>query len=337
MMSISSSTKKDFTKIFLYLNLTAVPGKPTYAEIEQIQREIFACASSIASMRGGGKHGEIGLVMTPSDYDLIAPATTYTHPVHPWDPPTFDGMPQHKIHVNGGHYIARVYYFNNINQIEQQLTNLLLSAYDRKWLAVIMDPVTGQINKQLPLILSLLYTNYGQITPTALNQKRDACTNLICNPREPIDQIWVQITIYSLMAQAAKSPATSEQLINIGIIILQRTGVFTHNIREWIKCPAQEHSWLTFQEHLSNSQLELEIAQPTANSMSFHNQSANNADKIVKISTTIYQPTPPHLPLTTKNQKLQQPLKWTNTCNNYLKQLNKIPTCKTCSKTLPLK
>ena len=57
-----------------------------------------------------------------------------------------------------------------------------------------MDPVTGQINKQLPLIFSLLYTNYGKITPTALNQKRDTCTNLIYNPNEPIYQIWFQIT-----------------------------------------------------------------------------------------------------------------------------------------------
>ena len=38
--------------------------------------------------------------------------------------------------------------------------------------------------------------------------------------------------------------------------------------------------------------------------------------KIVKNSTTRYQPTPPHLPLTTKSQKPQKPLKWTNTYNN---------------------
>ena len=83
------------------------------------------------------------------------------------------------------------------------------------------------------------------------------------------------------MAQAAKSPATNEQLINIGIIILQHLGVFTEDIRNWIKRPAQEHNWSTFQEHLRKSQLELELAQLTANSMGFHNQYANSADAIV--------------------------------------------------------
>ena len=220
-MSISSSTEKYFTKVFPYSTLTAAPGKPTYAAINQTQSKIFECASSIASLHGGGQLGELGLFITPSAYDLVTPANTYIPPVHPGNPPTFDGMTQRKIHANEGQYIARVSDFKNINQIKQKLTNLLISAYGRKWLAVIMDSITGQINKQLPLIFYLLYTNDGQITQTALNQKRDACTNIVYNTSKPIDEIWVQITSYSLMAQAEKSPATNEQLINIGIIILK--------------------------------------------------------------------------------------------------------------------
>ena len=117
--------------------------------------------------------------MNHSAYNFVDPSTTYTRPVHPGDPPTYDGMIQHEIHVNEGQYIARVSDFKKINQLEQQLTNLLLSAYDQNFLSFVMDPIVGQINKQLLIIFSLLYTNYGQINPTALNQKRDACTNLI--------------------------------------------------------------------------------------------------------------------------------------------------------------
>ena len=161
-------TKKDFTKVFSYSTLTAAPGKPTYAAIEQTQREIFACESSITSLRGGRQHRKLGLVMIPSAYNLVATSTPYIRPVHPGDPPTYDSMTQREIHANEGQYIARVSDFKNISQLEQQLTNLLLSAYDRKRLSVIMYPVTGYINKQLPLIFSLLYTNYEKITPTAL-------------------------------------------------------------------------------------------------------------------------------------------------------------------------
>ena len=94
--------------------------------------------------------------MTPSSYNIVALETPYILPVHPGDPPTYDGMTQRKIHANEGQYIARVSDFKNINQLEQQLTNLLLSAYNRKWLAFIVYPVTGQINKQLPLMVVVL-------------------------------------------------------------------------------------------------------------------------------------------------------------------------------------
>ena len=86
-----------------------------YAAIEQKQREIFARASSIKSLRGGGQHGKLCLVMTLSDYYLVVPATPYIRPVHPGDPPTYDGTTQRKIHTNKGQYIARVSDFKNIN------------------------------------------------------------------------------------------------------------------------------------------------------------------------------------------------------------------------------
>ena len=160
MMSISSSTKKDFTKVFPYSTLTVAPDKPTYVAFKQTQRKIFACASSVVSLRGGRQHGKLGLVMTLSAYELVAPVTPYIFPVHPVNPPAFDCMTHREIHAKEGQYITCVSDFKNINQLEQQLTYLLLSVYNQKWLAVIMDPVTGQIKKQLPLIFSLLYTNY---------------------------------------------------------------------------------------------------------------------------------------------------------------------------------
>ena len=76
------------------------------------------------------KNGKLGIVITPSAYDLVSPATTYIRPVHPGDPPTYDGMTQREIHTNEGQYITRVSDFKNINQLEQQLTNLLLYSYN---------------------------------------------------------------------------------------------------------------------------------------------------------------------------------------------------------------
>ena len=73
-----------------------------YTAIKQTHRKIYACASSIASLRGGGQHGKLGLVMTPSADNLVAPATNYIRPVHPGDPPTYDGMTLREVYANEG-------------------------------------------------------------------------------------------------------------------------------------------------------------------------------------------------------------------------------------------
>ena len=44
--------------------------------------------------------------------------------------------------------------------------------------------------------------------------------------------------------------------------------------------PIKNRTGQLSKEHFSKSQLDLELAQPTANCMGFHNQSANSADKI---------------------------------------------------------
>ena len=75
---------------------------------------------------------------------------------------------------------------------------------------------------------------------------RDDTTALLYNASDPIDQLWTHINDYSTMANAAKSPATSQQLIDIGKIILQRAGCFTHDLRLWNARPIDEQTWLNF-------------------------------------------------------------------------------------------
>jgi hypothetical protein len=79
----SLSPDIDFTKVFPHAKLTPVIGKPQYEDIALSQREIYTCASSVRSNRGGGQHGELGLSMTVPAYQLVAPNTPYIRPVHP--------------------------------------------------------------------------------------------------------------------------------------------------------------------------------------------------------------------------------------------------------------
>ena len=74
-----TSAEKDYTKVLTFATLTLEVDRPTYKRISKSQHEIFACAGSIETTRVSGAHGNIGLVMAPTAYDLIAPITSYVH------------------------------------------------------------------------------------------------------------------------------------------------------------------------------------------------------------------------------------------------------------------
>ena len=281
MSSNSTTSTKDFTKVFPYASCTKAIGKPTYEAIVTAQKELYACASSVPSTRGGGLHGELGLVMTPAVYALIAPGTPYARPINPGDQPAIpERSTGPQIQEIRAQHTKQLQEFHDINQLERQLINYLLQAFDRKWLNRIQNQHTGTINKTVPAIFDILYHQYGQITPQRLIKMRDDTTALLYNASDPIDQLWTHINDYSTMANAAKSPATSQQLIDIGKIILQRAGCFTHDLRLWNARPIDEQTWPNFQDHFSSAQRELELAQPQANTMGFHQSTANSADAI---------------------------------------------------------
>ena len=93
-----------------------------------------------------------------------------------------------------------------------------------KWFKRIQYPITVGVNKIIPQFCDFLYQQYGQITPQILIAKRDAVTVLSYNPSKPINQLRMQINDYSIMAQAIKTPATNDQIVEIGKILLQKLG-----------------------------------------------------------------------------------------------------------------
>ena len=67
---------------FIHPTLTTVHGEPTYAALKILKLELLANASRVTSDLGGGSHGHLGLVLTPTEYQNIS-QLLYLAPVHP--------------------------------------------------------------------------------------------------------------------------------------------------------------------------------------------------------------------------------------------------------------
>jgi hypothetical protein len=80
----STLTIEDVINGFEHPTITPIGGEPTYATIRSIQKCHNANAASVHSYRGGGNHGHLGAIISPTRYAVIGPVpvSTPTNPGH---------------------------------------------------------------------------------------------------------------------------------------------------------------------------------------------------------------------------------------------------------------
>eukprot|EP00957_Ditylum_brightwellii_P193394 14725607-Ditylum_brightwellii.AAC.1 len=69
--------------VFEKPELTHVHGELTMANLLTLRNELRANAQAVSTTLEGGRHGNLGLVMTPQDYALIPNTTAYIRPPQP--------------------------------------------------------------------------------------------------------------------------------------------------------------------------------------------------------------------------------------------------------------
>jgi hypothetical protein len=113
-------------------------------------------------------------------------------------------------------------------------------ALNPEYLEAITDDETGVIKGTIVDIMAHLFSTYGYINPTTLNDKRDEILALTVDNNRAIDAISNTIQNYAGVADAAKSEETPAQLINLTLILLTKSGLFATDIRKWYDHPIAE-------------------------------------------------------------------------------------------------
>jgi hypothetical protein len=113
--------------------------------------------------------------------------------------------------------------FNACNLIERTIAQQINTALDDDCLADLIDDDTGLLEGTIPHIIQTLFDTYGAITQQSFAAKNAKVEALSYNHSRPIVTIFTAINDYATMAEAAHAAETTEQLINIGVIIVTRT------------------------------------------------------------------------------------------------------------------
>jgi hypothetical protein len=265
---------------FQHPTLTKISGDSTYTSLAKLEREIKANGKSVPSTLGGGSQGHLVLVSSTQSYDRVSPGVPFTRPALP-ELPNLMGSIANQIAVAKEIYAKTLEAFKLCNLIERTIIQQINTTVDPDCLADLIDDETGLLEGPVNLIMRQLFETYGAITPQTLTSAKTALEATTQNHTKPSTTMFTAINEYANMAEAAKAAETPTQLINIGLIIITRSSIFSSDIRKWNSKEDTKKTWPAFKSHFKEAQRDTKRSQltVTTDSIGFHNQA--NAATIV--------------------------------------------------------
>jgi hypothetical protein len=212
-------------------NLTKIVGRPTFATIKLLKKELFANSKVIHSMRGGGNLGHIGLLLSAVDYAVIS-NTPYNAPVHPGpSTPPPAGTTQAQITELNRQHDSLVDEFKLHTNVLNALRQQIILAVDSVYLAELEDDEMGLICTPLEL-LTHLTTVYATIRPDdiAANIKMLEAAWI---PDPKIEVLWTRITTAKALAIKAEEPISDASAMRHITKVLEDTQVFAVALNNW--------------------------------------------------------------------------------------------------------
>ena len=258
--------------LFDYPVLTKIHGKPTFTALTSLKKQLKANARSVRSNLGGGAHGHLGLVLSPTEYALIS-NTPFVEPEHPGE---FNVQPNIDSYTSSQQeraHAEQLRQFHVCGDVKQALIRQIVTAIDNHYLDELRDDSTSTITLSIPVILRYLFSNFARVTSKDVTKEEQRIKSYYWNLEEPPMIFYKMIEDLHRLTEAAGLPRTQEMLIDYGLEIVQRTGDMEKGQAEWYEMDEANHTWQNFKTHFTSAYMTLQkFAEPPSNKLLFMKQ-----------------------------------------------------------------
>ena len=273
-MSGTSDKPTPFT--FPHTTLTKIVGKPTATALTILKQQIYANARSVASTRGGGQRGHLGLVMTVAEYTAlpnVGAANAFALPAHPGPTPVIpNGATQAQIVEANRQYNATLAELALADQVRTQLKNLIFQAVEDRYTAVLKDEVFGYADVEIHAIITHLVDEYGQLTRDDLETNRESIKTC-WNPDEPIEDLWIRLQEIRRISIRGNDEITANTLMELTFKMFENTGVFADACVLWENRPEADRTYANLVTFFTEWN-KIRIRKLTARQAGFHGANA---------------------------------------------------------------
>ena len=249
-MSSANPITVSFPKPTLTIIATTTQA-PTYSTISIAQRELNGNAASIHSNGGDGRNGHLSLTISPTDYLLVTNGIPFLPPANP------PINPNHPVAATGPQ-IAEINrrheqdqtVFQTYDATDKALRNQVIEAIPLVYIRALYNPVTGFGNVTTLALMTHLWTNYGKIQPSELNDN-EARMTMMWQPPTPIEVLFTQLEDGVAFALVGGEPISDTATMRMGYNNVNATGMFTEACREWRQKADNTKTLASFQTFFS--------------------------------------------------------------------------------------
>jgi hypothetical protein len=148
--------------------ITLIHGEPTYTTIYFVQKRLNANAASVHWCRGGGNHGHLGAIISPTRYTAISPVP-FIAPTNPGRTATIpNNTPPEERAILERNYITNAKEFQAYTTLQLAPKQQISKIFDSLYLQGLEDDVLAFANVSARQMMFCLFDTYGGITQNYL-------------------------------------------------------------------------------------------------------------------------------------------------------------------------
>jgi hypothetical protein len=266
---MTASTPDELIAGFPHSSLPKVTGAPTFEDLKVIWRLLNTNAMSVASYKGGGRHGHLGIIMTNEEYFAIA-VDVFPVPAKPGpSAAVVAGMTAAAIAETTRLHREVKQVYHTYHNVDQAIKKLLIEAFDDAYLNALSDEIVGYANCTSLQILTHLLTYYAMIAPTELTQNYERL-NTPYDPNQPIKTLFQQIQDARAFAVAGGQPYGAAMIVNVAYTLVFNTGLYPDACRAWQSRAIAAKTCAQFKIDVATAHREFRLTNQTAQQSGFH-------------------------------------------------------------------
>ena len=117
-----------------------------------------------------------------------------------------------------------------------------------------MNEDTQLIQEDIPTVLTYLFVTYGVVPTEEVKEQKNEIRSMTFHPADPLIILYGPIEKLRKLTIAGGISCTSEQVLDIGLMVIKNICDFERALMDWQAKPLINKDWATFKLHITAAQ-----------------------------------------------------------------------------------